>query len=75
MHMHYIIHTDKFIFSIDFTFVLDCSPGYSKVGDNCLHICDTSDPCQNGGTCNIDGDSYICTCAASWTGQNCTGKQ
>lgn len=29
-------------------------------------------PCQNGGTCLPDGDSYICVCAAGYGGINCT---
>ncbi len=34
-----------------------------------------STPCQNGGTCNDDVNSYTCTCNAGYTGSDCeTGK-
>lgn len=28
-------------------------------------------PCQNGGTCSLDGDSYQCRCPSGFTGRNC----
>ena len=34
----------------------------------------TSLPCQNGGTCSTSADilnTYICTCRAGYTGDNC----
>lgn len=30
-------------------------------------------PCENGGTCSSDGDSYSCTCRLGWMGKNCQG--
>ena len=35
------------------------------------HICDSSNPCENGGTCVEDGENYTCSCAEYWTGVNC----
>jgi hypothetical protein len=32
-------------------------------------------PCENGGTCTDDVNSYSCACAVGFTGNNCqTGK-
>lgn len=31
-------------------------------------------PCENGGTCSSDGDSYSCTCRLGWMGKNCQGE-
>ena len=28
-------------------------------------------PCQNGGTCKDDVNSYKCTCVSGFTGNNC----
>ena len=67
LFFHAIIIFDIFVYHIA------CSPGYSLVGSNCIHICDVNNPCQNGAACNIAGDSYNCTCLTSWTGQNCSG--
>ena len=51
-----------------------CLLGYLNVSGNCTHTCDADNPCQNGGSCNMDGDSYNCTCPSNWTGVNCTGE-
>ena len=34
------------------------------------HPCDAN-PCNNGGTCNVEGISYSCSCAAGFKGDNC----
>ena len=31
----------------------------------------SSDPCQNGGTCTDDINSYSCACVAGYTGEDC----
>ncbi len=31
----------------------------------------SSQPCNNGGTCTTDMDSFICTCPSGWTGVTC----
>ena len=30
-----------------------------------------SNPCENGGTCNDDVDSYTCECVPGFNGPNC----
>ena len=36
------------------------------------HICVTNpNTCQNAGTCVPNGQDYICSCPAGWTGRNC----
>ena len=30
------------------------------------------DPCQNGGNCTDGVNDYNCTCAAGYTGRNCS---
>lgn len=32
----------------------------------------TSGPCQNGGTCIAQYDSFMCLCPSNWEGQTCT---
>ena len=61
--------------------VLPCPLGYEP-NANCtecvpVHICVTSNPCQNGATCNIGSNSntdYTCSCTQNIFGNNCTGK-
>ncbi|XP_046564693.1 protein jagged-1b-like, partial [Haliotis rubra] len=31
----------------------------------------TGDPCKNGGTCSVVGDSFECACAPGWDGDTC----
>ena len=33
------------------------------------------EPCKNNGSCVSNGDSYQCTCPATFTGPNCEGKR
>ena len=57
------------------------SPGH-ELNSSCsgcipVHICLTSNPCQNGATCNIGSNSntdYTCSCPANYTGQNCESE-
>ena len=65
-----------------------CRPGQTCVGtsfspeygDHCVeggsasapNPCDPN-PCQNGGTCDPNGDSYTCNWYGGFYGQNCTG--
>ena len=34
--------------------------------------CDSS-PCKNGGTCDNEGDSFLCNCAEDFEGETCEG--
>lgn len=34
--------------------------------------CSTHDPCENGGSCQVDGLSYICVCIEYFFGQHCS---
>lgn len=36
-----------------------------------LNACLPDNPCQNGGTCKKVGESYACSCAAGYAGNNC----
>ena len=55
----YIIIISEFTF---FDFILDT--------DECSPV-----PCQNGGQCNDQVNSYTCSCAAGYEGTNCgTGE-
>ncbi|CAF1156729.1 unnamed protein product [Rotaria magnacalcarata] len=63
------------------TFICICPPEYT--GNQCEtsvlenHPCikNPATVCQNGGTCNINGANYLCSCAIGWTGQNCQTLQ
>ena len=42
-----------------------------------VHVCLTSNPCQNGAKCIIgshNNSDYICSCLTNYTGQNCDGE-
>ena len=41
---------------------------YPKITD--IDEC-ASNPCQNGGTCNDNINSYTCSCIPGYTGNNC----
>jgi hypothetical protein len=40
----------------------------------CTEVSDPCDPnpCKNGGTCTVDGNSHTCACPAGYEGVNCT---
>jgi len=57
----------------------DCPQGY--YGDQCqfltttttqIDICTQIEPCQNGGTCLENGNTYYCICVSPYHGHNCT---
>ena len=61
--------------------VLPCPLGFEPnsacTGCVPVHICLTSNPCQNGAACNIGTNSntnYTCSCPANFTGQNCESE-
>ena len=69
-----------FIFITVIDCVLSCSPG-EEANSGCtmcdpVHICLTSNPCQNGATCNIGttNNDYTCSCPPNYTGQTCNRK-
>lgn len=37
---------------------------------DCPAACD-SNPCENGGVCQVDGEGFICECAAGFSGETC----
>src|SRR5262245_49792859 len=55
------------------------SEGHNVGRRPALEVCFTTiqvdpcagNPCQNGGTCTAQGDSYTCQCALGYTGTNC----
>ena len=75
------VHKQDFRYSQLTECVLSCPLGYEP-NSNCtecvpVHICVTSNPCQNGATCNIGSNSntnYTCSCTQNILGNNCTGK-
>ena len=34
----------------------------------------SSEPCLNGGDCNLEGDEFSCACAPGFTGDFCESK-
>lgn len=43
------------------------SPALSAKNSSCL-----PNPCENGGTCVVTGDSFTCVCKEGWEGPTCT---
>jgi hypothetical protein len=56
--------------STAFDFSCQCAPGY--FGALCAEAtaC-ASQPCQNGGTCEVELDDFVCTCAIGFSGASC----
>ena len=46
-----------------------CPEGYA--GNDCEITPCTTDPCLNGGTCSINGGTYVCACTDGFIGSNC----
>ncbi|CAH3172036.1 unnamed protein product [Porites lobata] len=40
-------------------------------GDKGHNVCEPKNPCQNGGICQPQGDSYFCHCKSGYQGKNC----
>ncbi len=58
----------------------DASPGQEVPGMtgsifnlSCVPIPNpcSPNPCENGGTCSVDGENFVCTCPPEWTGERC----
>ena len=40
-----------------------------------VHPCDKPEsPCKNNGTCEKDGEQFVCKCNEDWTGATCEEK-
>jgi hypothetical protein len=48
----------------------ECDDGFYGTWCEYPDMCITS-PCQNGGTCSRDLDSYLCYCSSQYSGYNC----
>eukprot|EP01084_Bolivina_argentea_P059712 109070_1 len=52
----------------------ECACPEDHMGNKCQSYndpCTYPNPCLNGGTCTVDGQSYACECPSGYTGQNC----
>ncbi|CAC5379533.1 unnamed protein product [Mytilus coruscus] len=51
-------------------------PGDAALCEPCDNTCEVDrcdpNPCQNNGSCTDFKDTYNCTCATGWKGENCT---
>lgn len=47
----------------------ECNDNVIMIGSQ-AGIC-TSSTCENGGTCIVDGEFYVCNCTTGWTGAHC----
>merc|ERR1712032_742010 len=49
-----------------------CDDGYYAFDTGCRKddAC-RSQPCQNGGECQVQGNAFKCTCASGWSGDTC----
>jgi hypothetical protein len=52
-------------------FTCVCPPGFA--GDACEEAVDPCEPnpCENDGTCSVDGDAVVCECAVGFEGELC----
>ena len=47
-----------------------CQNNYCGNNNNQLNAC-SNNPCQNGGTCQVSGYNFICSCPINYTGVRC----
>jgi hypothetical protein len=43
-----------------------CSAGFLFNGISCVGSCGITDPCGNGGTCNVSGGGWTCSCPVGY---------
>lgn len=51
---------------------VQCRPGFT--GPRCetvTDICLAQEPCENGGSCQPNGTSFVCNCPLHFTGEYC----
>ncbi|CAL8359750.1 unnamed protein product [Boreogadus saida] len=48
-----------------------CETGFSGPACERRNLACGSDPCANGGTCELDGDSFSCRCPGGFSGPTC----
>ncbi|XP_031554735.1 protein eyes shut homolog isoform X2 [Actinia tenebrosa] len=46
-----------------------------NVGDEGYNNCNTSNPCQNNGTCTQIGAAIVCSCVHGWKGMYCASQE